>query len=97
MDIIVKKDELANYGNQMLNISNEFNRDIKKFTRIIEEINDAWDGADALKYVNTMKDKYIRNLEDTRKTIENYASFLNKVGDVYQSVDEVFASKNIDV
>lgn len=97
MDIVVKKNELANYGNQMLNLSSEFDRDIKKFTRIIEEINEAWEGADALKYVNTMKDKYIRDLETTRSTIDDYARFLTKVGDVYQSVDEVFTSKNIDV
>ncbi len=97
MDIVVKKDELANYGTQIKSYSAEFDRSIKKFTHIIDEINDAWDGIDALKYINTMKDKYIRELESTKATIDEYGMYLSKVGDVYQSVDEAFASKNIDV
>lgn len=97
MDIIIRKADITNYGKQIVEYSSQFNDEIKKFNALIDEINTIWDGADALKYVNVMKEKYITGLEEIKSIIDEYGEYLKKIPDLYSSVDEVFSSKNIDV
>lgn len=97
MNIIINKSNITNYGNQIIDYSNEFKLEIKKFSALIESINTVWDGADALKYINTMKEKYITGLEEIKSILDEYGNYLKKVPETYSTVDEVFSSKNIDI
>ncbi len=97
MNIVISKSDITNYGSQIVDYSSEFKDEIKKFSALIESINIAWDGADALKYINTMKEKYIVGLEEIKSVLDEYGNYLKKVPETYSAVDEVFSSKNIDV
>lgn len=97
MEIIIKSDDVKKYGNQLIENCNEFENYIKKFDYLIDSINVAWEGNDSLKYVNTMKEKYLFSLEKLNSILEEYGDYLRDVPDVYATLDEVFASKNIDV
>ena len=97
MDITINKSDVINYGNQIVSYSEELSDEIKKFNMLIESINSIWDGADALKYINVMKDKYVVGLDKLQEILLEYGNFLKKVADVYASLDETFANKNIDV
>lgn len=97
MNIVINKSDITNYGNQIVDYSSEFKAEIKKFNALIESINTAWDGADALKYINVMKEKYIIGLEEIKSVLDEYGNYLKKVPETYSVVDEVFSSKNIDV
>lgn len=97
LDIMIRKADIANYAKQIVEYSNEFNDEIRKFDALIDEINTIWDGADALKYINVMKEKYIIGLEEMKKIIDEYGEYLKKIPDLYSSVDEIFSSKSIDV
>lgn len=97
MDIVINKSDIVNYGNQIVDYSSEFQDEIKKFSALIESINTVWDGADALKYINVMKEKYIVGLEEIKGVLDEYGKYLKKVPETYSAIDEVFSSKNIDV
>ena len=97
MDIFIKKSDILNYGNQIIDYSSEFKDEINKFNALIESINSIWNGSDALKYINVMKEKYIVGLEEMKTVLDDYGNYLNKITETYSSVDEVFSTKNIDV
>lgn len=97
MNVVINKSDIINYGSQIVDYSSEFKDEIKKFSALIESINTVWDGADALKYINTMKEKYIVGLEEMKSVLDEYGNYLKKVPETYSAVDEVFSSKNIDV
>lgn len=97
MDIVISKSDITNYGNQIVDYSSEFKDEITKFSALIESINIAWDGADALKYINVMKEKYVVCLEEIKSVLDEYGNYLKKVPETYSAIDEVFSSKSIDV
>ena len=97
MNIIINKTEIINYGNQILDYSSEFKDEINKINALIESINTVWDGADALKYINVMKEKYIVGLEEIKVVLDEYGTYLKRVPETYSAIDEVFSSKNINV
>ncbi len=97
MKVTIECSDISNYGKQIIDYSNDFKDQINKFTSLIEEINSIWDGADALKYINTMRDKYIVGLEDLRAILEDYGNYLKQVPEAYQALDEVFSTKRIEV
>lgn len=97
MNIVINKSDIKNYGNQIIDYSSDFKDEIKKFSALIETINTIWDGADALKYINVMKEKYILGLEEIQNVLDEYGNYLKKIPEAYSAVDEAFSSKNIDV
>ena len=97
MNIVISKSDIKNYGSQIVDYSSDFKDEVKKFSALIETINTVWDGADALKYINTMKEKYIIGLEEIKSVLDEYGNYLKKVPETYSAVDEVFSSKIIDV
>lgn len=90
-DIIVKK------GNDLLEYSQDLEEYIKQFLDIIDSINSVWEGADSLKYINVMKERFVPGLEKMNIVIKEYGDYLKKVPEVYDLIDEIYSSKNIDV
>lgn len=97
MNILINKNDITNYGNQVINYSTNFENEIKKFNSLIESINTVWEGADALKYINVMKEKYIVGLEELKDVLEEYGEYLRDVPETYSALEEVFTSRNIEV
>lgn len=63
----------------------------------LESINKAWEGADATKYTNKMKDDYSVLLEAFSESLTSYIDFLEKVYGEYKSFDDEYAGKTIEV
>ena len=97
MDIEISVTEVKNRGNEMIGYLDDFNTEIKKFETAINMINTMWNGADALKYINEMRDKYIVGLNEMKSVLEEYGKYLQKVPDTYSTIDETFTTKTIDV
>ncbi len=97
MNIEINVSDVASYGKQMVECSGMFDDSVKEFNALIDAINTIWDGADALKYVNTMREKYIVGLNELKEYMLEYGTYLQKVPESYSALDEVFSSKNIDV
>ena len=74
---------------------NDFSDCIKKFSNIVENINIAWNGADALKYINTMKEKNLIELNKLNELLTEYNDFISKIPQAYNLLDEIYSSKSI--
>lgn len=97
MEILINSTNTVNTGLKIVNYSNDFVACTKRIESIIDSINNVWDGEDSLKYINIMKQRYILKLEEIGKYLEEYGIYLQKIPDVYNTLDEVVSSKNIEV
>lgn len=97
MNIVVKASDAISYGDKIIGYSRDLNDEIRKFDGIIDSINNVWEGADATKYINSMKDKYKLGLLEIKELLDDYGRYLKKAADAYVSLDEAFKTKNIDV
>lgn len=97
MNVVVNKDFVIKSGNDIIQYAESFDSYIKRFVSIIESINTVWEGNDSLKYINTMKEKYVVGLEELNQFIKDYGQYLKNIPNAYEILDEVFSSKNIDV
>ncbi len=68
-----------------------------KLNSLIADINDAWKGKKATEFITNLKDTYIKELEKLEEILEKYHEFLSKVPRAYETLDEEYASKNINV
>lgn len=93
----INKDVIVKKGNELLEYSQDFGEYIKQFLNIIDSINYVWEGADSLKYINVMKERFVPGLEKMNSVIKEYGDYLKKVPEVYDLIDEIYSSKNIDV
>lgn len=69
----------------------------KRFLNVIDSINTAWSGADALKYVNNLKEKYVTELNNLTDVVKEYGNYMKNVPEAYDILDEIFESETIDV
>lgn len=97
MTIIVNKDQIKDKGKEIIDYSDDFLKDINKFNGVIKDINRVWKGSDALKYIETMSDKYVPGLKDLENVIRDYGKYLKKIPGIYDLLDKEFCCKNIDV
>ena len=97
MRIMIHKSPTAFRGRKIVEDSVEFNENVTRLLDIIESINAVWDGQDALKYINVMRDKHIVGLRHMADIIGEYGEYLAQVPEAYALLDESFASKNINV
>lgn len=97
MKFTIKSYDVKKQADDIINYSNDFNEQIKKFEYLIDNINTAWNGADALKYVNLMRERYIMKMSKIQEIILDYGNYLKSVPDSYSKVDESFSNRNINV
>lgn len=96
MNIWINSSDVVKYGKKIADYTNDFNDEIKKLNALIESINEIWNGADALKYINVMKEKYVAELNEIKKILDDYSEYLIMVPETYETLDEVFSTKSID-
>lgn len=77
----------------IVEVKNEKNR----INRLISDINDAWKGKKATEFTTNLKEKYVDELSKLEEILEKYHEFLSKVPRAYETLDEDYASKNINV
>ncbi len=63
----------------------------------LDNINKAWEGADATKYTQKMRDDYNVLLEAFNESLASYINFLEKVYGEYEQFDNEYAGKTIEV
>ena len=97
MDIYVDTFNTKKTANEILEIASNLDSYIKQLTSIIDRIDSAWDGDDSIKYINTMRDKLVLELQNLSKFVANYGSYLSSAPEAYTILDEVFSSKNIGI
>ncbi len=96
MDIYINRGAIGKTGNNIVVIANDIQSEINKIAAIVNDINSAWEGEDATKYVNTMHDTFLPKMKEFKDAITEYGTWLEKVPDAYSALDESFASKKLN-
>ena len=60
-------------------------------------VNQAWQGADATKYTEKMRDDYKVLLKEFNDSLQSYIDYLSGVFGEYQKLDEKFVDTKIEV
>lgn len=97
MEIKVKRKEINQSANKLINSSEELKKEKESVRTILGSINEVWNGLDAIKYIEVLESKYVIELEILCDCIENYGNYLKNIPDDYTKIDELYASKKINV
>ena len=95
--IIVDGDQIQNAGNVIKEYANTLQSKIKEIESALDKINVAWQGEDAISYLNSMRSKYIVALQKLEERVDTIAEYLKKVPNTYGALDDSYGSKNIGV
>ena len=97
MKIRMDNANIESLGSKVLSCNETIETDVQKLASIFDSINQAWEGSDSLKYVNSLKEKMEPVLKDLTAEINNYGLFLKNVPNAYDILEEEYASKEIEV
>lgn len=87
MQIISNKNELIRSGNEIVDLSREYEQKIKEIKEIIERMNQYWKGQDADTFQNMINEKCIPALEQIRQKIENFGNYIKQVPIIYETFE----------
>lgn len=93
----INQNEITKSANVILENVKNFEQEIKNLNNVIEKINVVWNGSDSLKFVNTMKTTYSKELKQLANDITDYGEYLKNVPKAYETLDEIFSKKNINI
>jgi len=93
MRIRVSRSETKKVSNEMLEAADSFEQYLKNFISIIENINNIWQGQDAVKTINMMRDKYVPMMYKYLDMLERYAEYVGRVFGAYGMLDKIYTDK----
>mgnify|MGYP003300301746 CR=1 FL=1 len=64
--------------------------------RILQNVNEAWEGSDATQYTKNMKDNYASLLQGFIEVLNSFIEYLNGINGIYGNFDEEYQSKGVD-
>lgn len=97
MKVSINKSTVTRKANTILEECEDLEKISNRFLAVIDNINTAWTGADALKYVNNLKEKYVTELNNLTDVVKEYGNYMKNVPEAYDILDEIFESETIDV
>lgn len=97
MNIYMDSMQVRKLAEEMQMNLDDFSNNIKELNNTIDNIGTAWSGMDATKYITTMKENNITELQRLHQVLMDYSKFLKNVPTAYETLDEVFTSKRIEI
>lgn len=97
MDIYIDTAQVRSIVKQMRQYSSNLNDIVVQLTSIIDNIENAWQGSDATIYVERLRSKCITDIKILNKLLEQYENYLSNVPGAYETLDNVFQTKRINV
>lgn len=97
MNVEISKSGLKRIGSNIAEEASNINQYIKNLDNTIDKINTAWQGNDSLIYINTLREKYLTNLSELKSLLNEYGVYLTKIPGVYETLDESFRNRKIEV
>ncbi len=96
MKIMVEKSEMKSLGEEMERISKDLqkiNQDLKNTTK---ELQASWTGASAISFSQKMEKEYYPQIEKFCQSLDEYGNYIKNASDMYQQLENTFASKSIN-
>lgn len=73
------------------------NSEYKNINTYIEELKSGWMGEKATKFYNAVENIYLPELKTAVDSMSNYYDYISKVPKAYETLDNSYSSKNIEV
>ena len=97
MEIIVNSEGIKSVSTSLKNSITFLEEKKSQINTLMDGINEAWKGIDAMKYIEAIRINYIKELENLSECLNDCSEYLAKVPESYNKVDEQFASQKINV
>lgn len=91
---IVATSNINTDANNIKNCINNLSKDINAIQNCINYIPQVWSGKDSESFINKYKNEILPELKKYEKNLNDYYTFLSKVYDVFNTLDESY-NKNI--
>lgn len=95
--IIAEYDNINSCGTKILELSNNYKKELEKINSIIKNLTRVWEGIDKNEYVTFFQEKCFPILKELNDVIEKYGNYITNVQETYNILDETFANKKIEV
>ncbi|MBR2712816.1 MAG: hypothetical protein IKE73_03815 [Bacilli bacterium] len=63
----------------------------------INELKQGWQGEKASRYINAIEDEYLVELKEAIILLNKYYTYLSKIPNVYEKLDESYLNKKINI
>ena len=95
-NINVEYDNLRETGNNIINYSDLFRKEVLKIESNIEKLSYIWQGKDANKYIKKIQETYIPKFHKISDILNEGGKYIVNVEKGYELLDSTYASKKID-
>lgn len=72
-------------------------KEYKNISTYITELKEGWKGDRATKFYNAVENTYLPEIRQAIDSISKYYDYISKVPKAYETLDNSYASKNIEV
>ena len=81
-------DKIKMVGDNITESSVLFANKTRELENAIDEIINSWQGDDATRYINLLKENYVRNLAELASVLNDYGTYISSVSQIYASLEQ---------
>ena len=85
---------LLKTGNNIKQLSENLEIQIKQLNQIVIKLKESWNGTDAEKYIKVLEEDFIPKLSKFNKNLQNQGDYLIKIPSIYETFDNYFSNLN---
>jgi|GEM_PF-6402723 len=95
--IIVDSELIESKAKKISEIADEFEANIKSYNELANSLTDSWSGKDQHVYFDYVEQVNIPALNTLLRAIRTYSDYLNQVPKTYETLDDSFKTKKIEI
>ncbi|MBR3199656.1 MAG: WXG100 family type VII secretion target [Bacilli bacterium] len=96
-EIEITKTELTLVAKELGTKKEDIEKYLNKLDVELDNINKSWKGSDAIKYTKKMRDDYSVLLNGLIESLSSYIEYLGKVYEEYETLDNKYVGRTIEV
>ena len=96
-EIEITKTELTLVAKELGTKKEDIKKYLNKLDVELDNINKSWKGSDATKYTKKMRDDYSVLLNGLIESLSSYIEYLEKVYEEYETLDNKYVGRTIEV
>lgn len=96
MNISVDKLETSQIANSIIENADLIANEIRVILATIEKLESYWQGPDATKYIDILRNNCVSELNKYQGVMASYGEYLKNVSSGYNTLDDIYSSKKIN-
>lgn len=96
VNVSIDKSQVSKIASSVISDTEDLKKEIDNLLNAVEKLDTVWKGPDATKYVTSLKEECILELNKYHEILQDYGTYLKNTPQGYDILDGIFSSKNID-